>query len=1118
MKKCYTKLWKVMKLCAAQAIVAMVVCGVSAARDNYAQLLDKKVSISLKQVSLETALHQLQDATDVKIFFSVEQIALGEPESITIEAKDKSLRDVLNELLTPYNIKYKVDERSATIIILKKDPDQSTSVEPEVAAQQSGSRSIRPSKLATITGKVTDAATQQPMAGVNIVVKGTINGTTTDLNGNYTIAADDKDILVFSFIGYASFETQVNERRVVDVTLAEDIKSLTEVVVNAGYYQVKEKEQTGNIGRISSEEISRQPVNNPLQAMIGRIPGVYIQQNSGVPGGSFTIQIRGRNSIRSDGNNPLYIVDGVPFTSTSLGSQFSGLITGRGNPLSNLNPSDIESIEVLKDADATAIYGSRGSNGVVLITTKKGKTGKSAVDVNFYQGVGEVSQKMNLLNSQQYLEMRREALSNDEGSAGSVNPDYDLLLWDTTRNTDWQNKLIGGIAHLTSAQASLSGGSAMTRFLLGGGYYRETTVFPGDFADKKYSARFNISHTSENGKLTASFSGSFLRDDNNLPSSDLTSTALQLPPVAPAIYDSQGNLNWEDNSWDNPYAGLRQKFQSKTGTLIANSIFSYEIFKGLQVKANLGYTDINLEETTGTPISSLNPADGITTGSSSLSTSMLQTWIAEPQIAYEVKLGNGKLTALAGATFQQSITDEKVLYATGYTSDAVLGNLQAASNVAVQSVSDIIYRYNAFFGRINYDWQGKYFLNLTGRRDGSSRFGPGKQFANFGAVGAAWIFTNEEAFGETLQVISFGKLRASYGSTGSDQIGDYGYYDLWTSSPNTYGGQKGVYPTNLYNSDYAWEVNRKLEIGVDLGFFKNHIFFNASYYTNRSSNQLVGYALPTMTGFSSIQANLPAKVSNSGLELVMESVNIKTARLSWTTSLNITIPRNELLSYPGIENSPYQYQYEIGKSLNVFKGYHQLGVDPQTGLYTFQDVDNNGSGTDYPADLQARKTVTQDYYGGLQNTLSYRGFEVDLYFQFVKQTGRNYLTGFSNVPGSMSNQPEWVLDRWQKPGDMTSIQKYTQDYSDAYAAYSTSSSYGDNTITDASFIRLKSASISYTLAGPINRTLSLQRSKVYVQCQNVLTVTNYLGLDPENQNFSSIPPLRVITAGIQITF
>ncbi|HMC85402.1 MAG TPA: TonB-dependent receptor, partial [Chitinophagaceae bacterium] len=394
-----------------------------------------------------------------------------------------------------------------------------------------------------------------------------------------------------------------------------------------------------------------------------------------------------------------------------------------------------------------------------------------------------------------------------------------------------------------------------------------------------------------------------------------------------------------------------------------------------------------------------------------------------------------------------------------------------------------------------------------------------KRFANFGAVGAAWIFSKEKFIMQKLPFISFGKFRMSYGLTGNDQIADYGYLDTYTPAPFPYQGNAAVYPTGLFNADYGWETNKKLEAGLELGLFHDRLLFSLDYYNNRSSNQLVGLPLAPTTGFNIVQFNLPATVQNTGLEMEIESSIIRTKHFTWSSEFTITIPRNKLLSYPNLEGSPYARIYEVGKSLFIQRKLHVEGVDSKTGLYDIQDVNGNGNSFDIPDDLQSLKQVSQQYYGGLNNNLHFKNWDVSMFIQFVKQTGFNYLYGgVFAMPGTLGNQPSLVLNNWKAPGDIAGSQVLSQSYGSlAYQSYSTVDVYGDNVIGDASYVRLKNLSVSYSLPAKWFQKLKSIQCRVFIKGQNLLTFTNYQGLDPENNGANRLPPLKTTVAGLVIT-
>lgn len=963
-----------------------------------------------------------------------------------------------------------------------------------------------------ISGTVADA--QGILPGVTIQVKNKLTNTTTDANGAFQIAAAPEDILVLSYIGYLTQEVLVSNQTTFSIVLKEDTTQLDEVLINAGYYKVNDKERTGSIAKITAKEIETQPVSNFLATMQGRMAGVNITQTTGVPGGGFDIQIRGLNSLRKEGNAPLYIIDGVPYSSESIGSNDTSLLYGGENsPLNSLNPDTIESIEVLKDADATAIYGSRGANGVILITTKKGKAGKTQFRLSSSTGAGTVTRFMNLMKTQQYIAMRKEAYAND-GVATYPAIAYDLNgMWDENKYTDWQEKLTGGTARFSTLNAGISGGSNQTQFLLSSNATEQTTVFPGNFRYKKFYTHWNINHSSIDQKFKLSFTGGYTMQDNNLPYQDITKESRLLSPNAPELYDEEGNLNWQENTFTNPLRHLEGKFKALTYDILLNSVLSYQFFPSLNFSTSLGYTDLKHTESATLPSTFYNPSLGMTSAQSvlSLNHANRKTWIVEPQLNWNKNFSNASLSILIGSTLQSQRAEQQVYRATGFTSNSMINNIGAASNVKVNQNNNSVYQYQAFFGRFNFNWDSKYIINITGRRDGSSRFGPGKQFSTFGAVGGAWIFTNEKILKEQT-LVSFGKLRMSYGITGSDQIGDYQFMDTYSTTGITYDGINGLEPTRLFNSKFGWETNKKFEIGLETGFLKDRIFITTSLYSNRSSNQLVGIPLTATTGFQTLQANLNATVQNKGFELTIRTENFKNKHFSWTTDFNISTSKNKLISFPDLENSTYANRFVLGQPLNIVKVYEFTGVNPNTGVYEFKDF--NGDGTiSADNDMKAIKDLNPQFFGGLKNQFKYKQWELDLLFQFVKQENYNIITTFP-MPGTRNNQPAAINNQWQNAGDLADYQGFSVSkpaHRIAYNQYSQSTA----AISDASYIRLKNAAIYYTIPKSLTNKINC---RLFVQGQNLLTFTKFNGADPEFKMYDYLPPLRTITGGIEVIF
>ena len=953
-----------------------------------------------------------------------------------------------------------------------------------------------------IKGQVTGPQ-DLPIPGVNIQIQGTQRGTTSNFDGEYQVVASAQDTLVFTYMGYAPQKVAVGEQTQINIQLQENENSLGDLVINAGYYQVKDRERTGNIAKITAEEIELQPLVSPLQALQGRMAGVEISSGTDTPGAAPTIRIRGQNSLRTEGNYPLYIIDGVPINSTPVESNTSLSFAGI-DPLSTMNLSNIESIEVLKDADATAIYGSRGANGVILITTKKGE-GQKGIQARLYSGISTVPNKLDLLNTQQYLKIRRQAFNNDGVEPDEFNA-YDLLLWDQTRETDWQEEFLGGTANITDVNISAQGGNDRTHFRLNGAFHQQGTIYPADLQYQKITGGAHLDHRSKDEKFQLGLAINYGVDQNELLGDgvDFNTNAFTLSPNAPALYLEDGSLNWEE--WgeaglNNPLEGIFNTSTTTTHNLITSLNLSYEIAEGLEVKTNFGFTDFNSDEVVQMPQRSYNPA-GMPLHRSLNTQSQRQSWIIEPQLNYQHQWGKLNLNALVGSTLQENQYDTFSVQGENYVAEALIGNLGAAESLINGVARNTQYRYQAVFARLGLDWDQKYYLNLTGRRDGSSRFAQGNRFANFGAVGAAWIFTEAAFFEENMEWLSFGKFRGSYGTTGSDQIPDYGYLDAYEATQ----GPGGLYPTALANPQYSWEVNKKGEIALQLGFLKDRISLGASAYRNRSSNQLVGYPLPATTGFNSVQANLAATVENRGWEVEFSSDNIRKGNFRWQTSFNISFPKNELIRYPGLEQSPYANTYREGHPLNIALLYEYTGIDPETGYYSVKD--QNEDGVLNQEDQVVIQDRTREYFGGINNSLSYKGISLQFLVQFVKQEGS--FTSLFN-----SGFPENQLQEFSSTSATDHQISQTPEASLAYSRVVES----DLVIEDASFIRLKTLNLSYSLPADWISPLGINQAKFFMTGQNLWTLTDYRGMDPDTPiGGLAFSGLRTFTTGLQVNF
>jgi TonB-linked SusC/RagA family outer membrane protein len=1075
----------------------------------------QRLTLKQKNITIEKVLIEVKNQTgyDVLVFTS----KFKTDSKINADFRDASLKQVMDKIVSVEKFSYSIEDKNVVI----KERESSF-------LDRLGDRRAN----IDLHGKVVDAADGKPLQGANLTVVGSKNSASTSQSGEFHLHDVDENAKIrVSYIGYITKELKANGDLSI-IKLELNTSKLDEVQVIA-YGTTTKRLNTGNVISVKSKEFENEPISNVLSALAGRVPGMDITQVSGLSGAGFKLDIRGRNSL-SRGSDPLYVIDGVPVPSGPVniisnannksidGLQPNAMNSPTGYILNYLNPADIESVEVLKDADATAIYGSRGGNGVILITTKKGKAGKMTISLNGQQGFSQIPKVQNYLNTQQYLEMRREAFKND-GATPTIQNAPDLVAWDPNRTSDLTERLLGGTANYTDIQASVSGGASNYQYLLSSGYKRQTSLVPGNYKDTKASLHFNMGANSQDQKFKLTVTGNLMIDDNKLPQFDPTSGSLTVAPNAPEPLNPDGTINWANGTWSsNPFAFSKRKSSVKVTNWVLNTNLSYDFSPDLQIQTNFGYTDFNTNELALIPIAAQFPRPNrIISGSGYYGNNSGSTLIIEPQVNYKLKIAKGTLSLLGGANITRSFNKGQTVYATGFSFDDILENPLAAPVVKVDGIINSEYRYAAVFGRLNYNYENKYILNITGRRDGSSRFGPGNKFANFGSAAVAWIFTEEKFIKSALPFLSFGKLRASYGGAGNDQILDYNYLQAYDPPffP-IYNGTVGIAPIRLYNPNYAWEVNKKAEIGLDLGFLQDRIVWNISAYRNRSSSQLVDTPLPATTGFASILVNQPAIIQNTGIESVLNTTNIKTKNFTWSTSFNITIPNSKLIAFPGLEQSSLAEKYTVGEPITIKKLYHFVEVDPATGRNVFLGKDGNKTFTPLPVgatDLISTVNVGKEFYAGLDNNFRYKNLTLSFLLRFVKQMGYNNLYGY--LPGSQRNQPVAVMNRWQKPGDITNIASFTQ-YDDFYLA--TYPFNSDLFYSDASFIRLSNLSLSYELPEKLTKKLHIQNFKLYVAGNNLLTITRFKGIDPENAAFnsyggSSLPPLRTMTAGIRVS-
>ncbi|SEO00385.1 TonB-linked outer membrane protein, SusC/RagA family [bacterium A37T11] len=1113
----WKKLWVMTKLSTFLLLVGIL--------STQARGLAQQVSLTSQQISLKNAFIQIRQQTGFNFLWAAEN--MNSNKTVRIALQNASLKDAINQLLQGLPLSYEI--RQKTILIKERESLIRTYL-------------IVKGKVADSIGNPLQEAT---IHVINSDGMHTTIQTTTDHDGYFVLQNVPEDAKIeISYLGFATLsisckqlfslpmdETfQENNRKIrrlgsgiFGFYLSKTIDPLDETVI-IGYGKTTRRLNTGSVSVVTAEQLEKKPVGNVLEALISQVPGLDISPNSGYASGNMNVTIRGQKNLLNQGNAtpPLYIVDGVPLT-VSTGdlnnaglnqNGFLGSNSGQ-SPLYGLNMADISSIEVLKDASATSIYGSRAANGVILITTKRSKSGKTALDLNFYTGITTNPGKIKLLNTSQYLEMRKEAFANDGITPDEYNAP-DLVVWDQDKYTDWQKKLAAN-AKTYDMQLAYSGGNEFTSFRLSGGFHKDTPPIPSEFGsnfrDQRISSLLTVDHSSKDHKLKTTAIVNYSVTDSRLPGGSIYQ--FDLAPNAPDILDANGKLNYAAYGYNMPSfaPSFFQPYKANTSSLIGNFSIGYQLLSNLNISASFGYSTTRMDQIQTVPKATQGPNPEDYTGISRFGKNNSNGWILEPKVTYQTRLAKGDLQVLLGGTLQDNTTEGEDTQGSGYVNDNLLEDIRYATDIYAMNKYQK-YRFQGYFARVNYNYEGKYILDVAARRDGSSRFRANDQMGTFGSVGAAWIFSEEKFLKGSF--LSFGKLRASAGTTGSAAAGDYQYLKLWQSSQGS-GGYDGSPVINLYqpyNPGFKWQVNKKLEAALELGFFNNRLSLTAAVYQERNSDVLVNNDLPGYTGFYSVVANIPALLQNRGFELQLTSVNFQKQLFNWSTSFNVSLNRNKLLSFPGLENTSYADEYVIGMPSNVSKVLHYTGLDAQTGIYTFRDTNGNGSIDSYGSNSDLYNLdLNPKFTGALENTVSYKEWSLSFLFDFKKQRGFYPIFNY-NYDGPV-NQPVSVLDRWRNPGDLTQVHKYTTGSGDDLYNFSAS----DGNLSDASYLRLQNVSLSYKFSSPWLTSAHFQNLRIYLQGQNLFTLSNYKGQDATNPSREyGFAPQRIFTSGLQLTF
>ncbi|MBC7919727.1 MAG: TonB-dependent receptor [Ferruginibacter sp.] len=1032
-------------------------------------------------------------------------------------------------------------------------------------------RAGRTQRFASVTGTVTDALSKEPLPGVSVRILGTTNGTTTNAEGKYNLEVAENATLVFSYIGYKTQQTAVGNRQVLDIGLEQDLQGLSEVVV-IGYGTQQKRDITGSVSSLSAKNLRDIPLTNFENAIQGQIPGVQVQEPSGEPGAAPTIRVRGLGSI-SAGTEPLYVIDGFPVSkNVDLGVQ--GDVARRtlafrpppANPLGTLNPNDIESVEVLKDASAAAIYGSRGSNGVILITTKKGRReGKPVISLNAYYGVQTLARKVDLMNAAQLGEYVKNSKNNayvQDVAGADINDDNPTRYTKTTAtiyylpddfvnptgtDTDWQD-LIFGPAPLQNYNLSLAGGAERINYSVSGEYYNQNGIID-QTGFSRYSFRVNLEADplpklrvglNLNPSFTSTARGAASAPYFADPPGSVYSALVHSPTVTP--YNADGTINQRDNQShlntengrgtsmteaSNPLAiieGVRDDLrQFRT---FGNLFAEYEILDGLTYKFFVG-TDINnynrsfyraksllfRQATTGDPYGQSNASQQV-------------NWLVENTLSYRKNFGTDHaLSAVAGYTAQRDQLDLNQVLAQNYPDDLVptVSGGQVTGGTSVREEWSLV----SYLARANYTFRDKYLLTATVRADRASRFGEGNKTGLFPSVSAGWRLS-EEAFLRNASFLSDLKLRASAGQTGNFFIPNYAAIGLLNPFNYVLGDVvvNGIAPSTISNQRLTWEKTTQFDVGLDVGLLQNRLYATVDWYHRRTSDLLLNVQLLASTGFVNALQNI-GEVENKGLEISLSSRNL-VGKFGWTTDLNFAANRNEVRKL-GPSGDPIlstggagiRHVTRIGDPIGSYYGYvvdgiyqsqadidaaprDQVAPRPRPGDFRFKDVNSDGAVN--ANDRTVIGNYQPDFIWGLTNRFTYRGIELSFLLQGVEGAEVLNLTRrhLGNGEAATNSYADWT-NRWISPEQPGNGKIPRADRTtDTHGNNNRPSSYQ---VEDASYLRLRTATIAYTLpSGTLGRFF--RSARVYASGTNLFTLTDYLGYNPEVNNQSTLTAVQ----------
>lgn len=989
------------------------------------------------------------------------------------------------------------------------------------------------------TGTVVDSNGEVLPGATVRIAEDTERGTVTDIDGRFRIMAADDEVLVVSFVGYSTAEELVGDRDDITIVLQLDQQMLREVVV-VGYGVQTRSDLTGSISSISADEIANQPVASLDAALQGRASGVFVSSPSGTPGAGITINIRGQTSL-SASSEPLYVIDGVPIISEDLSGLFSG---GQAtNSLADLNPNDIESIEILKDASATAIYGSRGANGVVMITTKRGQAGQANIGFSMYTGFQNITNKIDMMNSNEFLDLMNDAARQDNRDLGTNYSDTFVSdLWgfdpaaDDLQNTRWYDEIFQ-TAPISNYELTASGGTENTRYYTSFSYYDQEGVQLGT-GFERISGRVNLDATvtdwldfGTNITVNRTIQNRTI-NDNSLYG--VVINTLAGDPLMP-VFEEDGSYADPFNyfGWwmlDNPVL-IANEYSRFTNTVRGiGTVFGVANFTdNLSMRTSLSIDYTSLDDEAYTPIISRESQNAQRNGFGNFGTTQDFTWIIENYLSYANTFAERhNVNGVVGTSFQASNRNFSSINAQGFPSDQFT-KLSVAAQVTSASTSGSSWGLASYFFRGNYTFDDRYLFTVTGRLDGSSRFGENFRYGFFPSGSFAWRMTNE-SFMQNQEIFSELKPRISYGLIGNQEgIGNFASRGLFGVSD--YRATPTLVPTQLSNDNLTWERTRQLDVGVDIGLLDDRVNISADYFVKTTDDLLLNRLVPGISGFSSVTDNI-GKVENRGFEFDIRGAVLSGRDLTWSSSFNISFIRNKVLELE-VNNQILNDSHILseGQPIGTFHLIDYEGIDPQTGNVIW--IDENGDGVIDSGDRRTVGNAQPDFYGGFNNSFTYRGFDLSFLFQFTygNQIFNHSRASYENLGWSRigtgfplpdGNNHRLAFERWMEPGDNASIPR-------ASLTNVNWREYSSRWLEDGSYLRLKNLTLGYNFSPDITQRFGMRNLRVYARGQNLLTFTSYTGLDPEvNQNarnplvagsdFGTHPQVRTISFGINLEF